>query len=56
MGDAKVNIANFSLGRDKAGGDAIALLYVDEPVDDLVLEELLASGLFQQAKRLEFDV
>ncbi len=56
MGDAKVNIANFSLGRDRAGGDAIALLYVDEPVDDLVLEELLASGLFQQAKRLEFDV
>jgi hypothetical protein len=26
---AGVNIANFQLGRDQQGGDAIALLYVD---------------------------
>ena len=32
LGEAGVNIANFQLGRDKQGGDAIALLYVDGPV------------------------
>ncbi|MAW86156.1 MAG: phosphoglycerate dehydrogenase [Phyllobacteriaceae bacterium] len=56
MGKAGVNIANFSLGRNRPGGDAIALLYVDEPVKDEVLEELRASKLILQAKPLEFDV
>ncbi|MBA92131.1 MAG: phosphoglycerate dehydrogenase [Phyllobacteriaceae bacterium] len=56
MGKACVNIANFSLGRNRPGGDAIALLYVDEPVKDEVLEELRASKLILQAKPLEFDV
>ncbi|MEM7319997.1 MAG: phosphoglycerate dehydrogenase, partial [Pseudomonadota bacterium] len=32
MGENGVNIANFTLGRAEAGGEAIALLYVDEPV------------------------
>jgi D-3-phosphoglycerate dehydrogenase len=51
-----VNIANFTLGRAAAGGEAIALLYVDEAVDAKVLAELSASGLFQQVKPLVFDV
>ena len=34
LGDAGVNIATFNLGRDAAGGDAIALV-VDRPDDDL---------------------
>jgi D-3-phosphoglycerate dehydrogenase len=38
FGNAGVNIANFQLGRNKAGGDAIALLYVDAPVEDSVLD------------------
>ncbi len=29
LGDAKVNIATFALGRDKPGGSAIALVEVD---------------------------
>src|SRR5690606_32129104 len=33
-GKNNVNIANFQLGRDKAGGNAIALLYLDERVPD----------------------
>ncbi|MCB1383900.1 MAG: phosphoglycerate dehydrogenase, partial [Notoacmeibacter sp.] len=56
MGKAGVNIANFSLGRNRPGGDAIALLYVDEPVTEDVLEELRASNLILQAKPLTFDV
>ncbi len=31
LGEAGVNIANFQLGREANGGDAIALLYVDGP-------------------------
>jgi D-3-phosphoglycerate dehydrogenase len=40
LGEGGVNIANFQLGRDKQGGDAIALLYVDEPVKAEVLDKL----------------
>lgn len=56
FGEAGVNIANFQLGRDQAGGDAIALLYLDAPVEEDVIAKLLRSGLFQQAKPLAFDV
>ncbi|MDQ2090983.1 phosphoglycerate dehydrogenase [Marimonas arenosa] len=56
MGENGVNIANFTLGRNKAGGDAIALLYVDAPVPDPVLAKLKDTGLFQQVQPLEFDV
>ena len=56
MGEAGANIANFSLGRNRPGGDAIALLYVDEPVSQDVLNKLTASGKIIQAKALEFDV
>jgi len=56
LGDSGVNIANFNLGRNKPGGDAIALLYVDQPVGKPVLDALLDGGLFNQARALEFDV
>lgn len=56
LGDAGVNIANFNLGRDHPGGDAIALLYVDQVIEQPVLDKLLGGGLFTQAKPLEFDV
>ena len=56
MGEAGANIANFSLGRNRPGGDAIALLYVDAPVSPEVLNKLTASGKIIQAKALEFDV
>lgn len=56
LGRAGVNIANFQLGRDRPGGDAIALLYVDSPPAQAVLDDLVASGLFKQAKPLVFDV
>ena len=51
-----VNIANFYLGRDKPGGDAIALLHLDAPVPSNVLEELLSETKIAQAKPLEFSL
>ena len=56
LGEAGVNIANFTLGRAEAGGEAIALLYVDGQVEQKVLDQLDATGLFKQIKPLEFDV
>ncbi|MFD3191612.1 phosphoglycerate dehydrogenase [Sedimentitalea sp. HM32M-2] len=56
MGENGVNIANFTLGRADKGGEAIALLYVDEEVPAPVREKLAATGMFRQIKPLEFDV
>ncbi|MEX0318056.1 MAG: phosphoglycerate dehydrogenase [Ruegeria sp.] len=56
MGMHGVNIANFTLGRAHAGGEAIALLYVDEPVPAEARAKLAETGLFTQIKPLEFDV
>ena len=56
MGENNVNIANFTLGRAAAGGEAIALLYVDAPVSDDVIDLLRATGKFQQIRSLEFGV
>jgi D-3-phosphoglycerate dehydrogenase len=56
MGGHGVNIANFTLGRTVPGGDAIALLYVDAPVPESVLEALRKTELFQMVAPLEFEV
>ena len=56
MGEAGVNIANFTLGRSAAGGEAIAILYVDEAVNDTVIKQLEDTGMFQQVKPLAFEV
>jgi D-3-phosphoglycerate dehydrogenase len=56
MGSGDENIANFQLGRDQAGGNAIALLYLDKAVSDKTIADLRATEKFQQIKALEFDV
>ncbi len=56
MGEAGANIANFHLGRNEQGGDAIALLYLDVPPNEETVGKLLATKKFQQVKPLEFDV
>ncbi len=56
MGENGVNIANFTLGRSEAKGEAIALLYVDEEVPAPVIKKLQATGMFKQVKPLQFDV
>ncbi|MEX0406289.1 phosphoglycerate dehydrogenase [Aquibium sp. LZ166] len=55
-GSRGVNIANFQLGRDRPGGDAIALLYLDEPFPQDVLAELRGNPKIDSAKPLRFDV
>ena len=56
FGNAGVNIANFQLGRNRPGGDAIALLYLDAPVPDAVLEKVRAFPEIVSAKPLVFDI
>jgi D-3-phosphoglycerate dehydrogenase len=56
LGEHGVNIANFTLGRKVAKGEAIALLYVDEALPQAAIEALKGTGRFQQVKPLEFDV
>jgi D-3-phosphoglycerate dehydrogenase / 2-oxoglutarate reductase len=56
MGSNDINIANFTLGRADIGGDAIALLYVDQPIPEVVIEQLRATDMFNQIKPLVFDV
>jgi D-3-phosphoglycerate dehydrogenase len=56
LGANGVNIANFTLGRSVAKGEAIALLYIDDVVPPAAIKQLQATGLFTQVKELEFDV
>ena len=56
LGSNGVNIANFQLGRNRSGGDAIALLYLDEPIPEAVLAALRADPKIESAKPLKFDV
>ncbi len=54
LGDAKVNIATFNLGRHHQGGDAIALVEVDGKVPDDVLAKVKALPQVKQVKALAF--
>ena len=54
MGDAGVNIATLTLGRDKPGGDAICIAALDNPASDEVLAKVAAIPNVIRATRLEF--
>ena len=54
LAEAGVNIATFNLGRAEAGGDAIALVEIDEPIASDLLEKVAKLPLVQQAKALRF--
>ena len=54
LGEAGVNIATFNLGRSGPGEDAIALVAVDDPVTDDVLEKVRSLSHVVQAKALAF--
>ncbi len=56
LGEHGVNIANFQLGRNRPGGDAIALLYLDAPFPEDVLAKLLSHDEILSAKKLHFDI
>jgi D-3-phosphoglycerate dehydrogenase len=54
LGDAEINIATFFLGRQAPGGEALALLAIDQPPSDLVIMNLCALPHVTQVKPLKF--
>jgi D-3-phosphoglycerate dehydrogenase len=54
LGDLGINIATFALGRAEPGGDAIALVGVDEPLSPATLAEIKALPQVREARALVF--
>jgi D-3-phosphoglycerate dehydrogenase / 2-oxoglutarate reductase len=54
LGNEGVNIATFNLGREEQGGKAIALVSVDDRVEDSTLAKVLALPHVVRAARLSF--
>ena len=55
LGDGSVNIATFHLGRAERGGDAMALILLDEPIHSDVLKRLDELENIVQVKALTFS-
>jgi D-3-phosphoglycerate dehydrogenase len=54
LGEAKVNIANFTLGRSQPGAEAVALIEVDGEVADPVVAAIRKLPLVRHVKALAF--
>ena len=54
LGDAGVNIATFHLGRQQQGGNAIALIELDDPIPQKILDEVNRLPQVERAKPLVF--
>jgi len=54
LGEAGINIATFHLGRTAPGEDAICLVQVDQPLNELLLEQVCTIPDVLQAKLLRF--
>jgi len=54
LGDEGINIATFHLGRASEGGDAIALLRIDQPLGAPVLDSVCKLPNILQVKQLAF--
>jgi D-3-phosphoglycerate dehydrogenase / 2-oxoglutarate reductase len=54
LGAAQVNIGTFHLGRRAAGGEAVLLLSVDDPVSDDLVKNVASLPGVRQVKALEF--
>jgi D-3-phosphoglycerate dehydrogenase len=54
MGEAGINIATFHVGRETAGGNAVALIEIDGELPADVLAKVRALPQVQQAKPLRF--
>ena len=54
LGDAAINIATFNLGRTASGGDAIALVGVDQMPNDTTLGAITALPHVKEARALAF--
>ena len=54
LGNSGVNIATFNLGRERAGGDAICIVSLDEPISDAILAKVRGLPQVVRANRLKF--
>lgn len=54
LGNAGINVATFNLGRGEEGGEALALIEIDQLADDNVLDELRALPQVVRAQALSF--
>ncbi len=54
LGDAGINIATFHLGRAEPGGDAIALIEIDQEPDEAVMKAVRTLPQVVQVKALRF--
>ncbi len=54
LGNSKINIATFNLGRADVGSDAIALIEVDQLIADNVMDEIRALPQVVRAQQLSF--
>lgn len=55
LGDAKVNIANFHLGRNAAATAAVALIEVDQEVNKAVIEKISKLPSVKEVRALNFN-
>jgi D-3-phosphoglycerate dehydrogenase len=54
LGQNKINIANFSLGRDDVQSEAVAVVSTDDVVPESVLQQLRANPAVKLARSVEF--
>jgi len=54
LGHNGVNVATFALGRQVEGDEAVALVAVDQPIQDIVLDQVAALAHVRLAKKLSF--
>lgn len=54
LGDAGINIANFHLGRGKKKNDAVALVHIDDKIDNKLLRKVEKLSSVKQVKLLNF--
>jgi D-3-phosphoglycerate dehydrogenase len=54
LGEAGVNIASFNLGRTERGGEAIALVEIDDEIPDAVLASVRNLPHVVRAHKLKF--
>jgi len=54
LGDAGINVATFSLGRESPGGRAIALVETDIAISDEIIHRVRELPQVVEARRLSF--
>ncbi|WP_374763718.1 phosphoglycerate dehydrogenase [Yunchengibacter salinarum] len=54
LGHNGLNVATFALGRRDNSGEAVALVSVDQPIKDIVLDQVSALAHVRQVKRVSF--